>query len=108
MGYKPTDMTTEGLTKWIQRLILTGQIHQFYISRPWRKVSGGVRREQNNECQMCKLSGRYSQADVVHHVKELRRYPHLALTESNLMCLCSSCHWDVHHPHNKAVTDERW
>lgn len=96
------------LEKWIQHLIITNQVHRFYISKPWKHMAKEVKESQNNECQKCKEKGRYGNADVVHHKKELRKFPRLALTKSNLICLCNSCHWAIHHPENEPVIPERW
>ena len=45
---------------------------------------------------MCRDKGKYRKADCVHHVKEVKEYPELALTFDNLMSLCNTCHNEVH------------
>ncbi len=35
-------------------------------------------------------------ADMVHHIKELKDHPELALEPSNLVSLCFSCHEKYH------------
>jgi hypothetical protein len=49
----------------------------------------------------------------VHHLKHLRQYPELALTDDNLISVCGWCHENIYHPEkhkkkNKDVTVERW
>jgi len=100
-------MTQDETEKWVRGLIATGRVHLFYTSRPWRHTADEARARQHNECQACKEQGRYSPAEVVHHVKELRRYPRLALAQSNLVCLCAACHWEAHHSRRQA-NEERW
>lgn len=46
----------------------------------------------NNECQRCMRAGRYTPADMVHHKKEVRQHPELALELDNTECLCNPCH----------------
>lgn len=51
----------------------------------------------------------------VHHIKELRDYPNLALEDDNLIGLCTQCH-NLRHDRNpkrfvrkkKLVSEERW
>lgn len=100
-------MSPDELERWIRLLIARGRVHDFYISTAWVHTRDEMFLEHHRECQMCKAKGRYKRADVVHHIKPLRRYPRLALTKTNLMCLCDSCHWDVHHS-RRETTVERW
>ncbi len=54
-------------------------------------------------------------AEEVHHIKELREYPNLALDDHNLISLCIQCH-NIRHGRKpkrfvrkkKLVTEERW
>lgn len=48
------------------------------------------------QCVECKKYGRLRPAAVVHHIKELEDYPELALSDSNLVSLCLSCHNKQH------------
>ena len=104
-------MNQEELIKWITSLKDT---HEFYKSRVWRKKRRDILRRDNNECQMCKKAGTYSDAVVVHHIKHLKDYPGLALTDSNLISLCADCHNTVHPEKQKRwkkkepLNEERW
>ncbi|NFF80427.1 HNH endonuclease [Clostridium botulinum] len=103
------------LIKWITKLFNEHNIHAFYVSTAWKKLREQVLREQNYECQICKSKGKYSRASTVHHIKHLKEYPSLALTKSNLMCVCNSCH-NILHPEKmkfkfkkkKQLNEEQW
>lgn len=104
-------MNKEELIKWIHSL---DDIHKFYKSGVWRKKRREILKRDNEECQMCKKAGKYSEAVVVHHVKHLKDYTWLALTDSNLISLCSECHNIVHPEKQKKwkkkeqLNEERW
>lgn len=69
---------------------------KFYKSREWRELRQVALLRDNNECQMHKAKGKYQRAQCVHHIKEVKPYPHLALTLANLTSLCNNCHNEVH------------
>ena len=103
-------MNTTQLVQWINTLIRYHNIKAFYNSALWENLRQEVLEEQHYECQMCKAKGSYSPAEAVHHIKFLKQHPELALTKSNLMCLCKECHYEVHHKaENKPqLNEERW
>jgi len=104
--YSPSE-----LNNWIKELISTDNIHAFYITKAWIHLRRETLKEQHNECQECKKKGLHELASTVHHIKTVRKYPWLALTKSNLLCLCDKCHYEIHHPaSNKKCKwdDERW
>lgn len=112
---RQTKYPTEGpeLVKWIQSMHTWEQIQVFYNCTAWKKLKAQVLKEQHYECQRCKEKGIYSPAECVHHIKYLRNYPHLALTKSNLICLCNECHYKEHHKGEKSgnfnpETGQRW
>lgn len=89
----------------IQNLIRENKIHDFYNDWDWRKLSHEVIKENRNECYICKQSGKYRRAVLVHHVRHLKQYPELAYSrtykENNkehiqLMPLCHECHERLH------------
>ena len=117
-------MTPEFL-RWLCGLIEAGDVHPFYVSSEWRRISQEVKQMDHNECVICKARGRYRRADLVHHVNHLRRAPSLALDiwftdaqgqqQRNLVSVCRDCHETVCHPERmrKAafrppLTAERW
>lgn len=104
------------------------RVHDFYISRAWRNKRAQILAADRYECQICKQNGKYSRAEVVHHVKHLRHRPDLALCDTytddcgqqhrQLVSVCKDCHETVCHPerlqqnrpqHPKGCDrDERW
>ncbi|MBU1087984.1 MAG: HNH endonuclease [Candidatus Omnitrophica bacterium] len=57
----------------------------------WRKLSKRKLRI-NSLCEECLNMKRYIKAVLVHHIKDVKRYPELRLVWENLMSLCISCH----------------
>ncbi|EDS77321.1 Gp54 protein [Clostridium botulinum C str. Eklund] len=106
-------MTTTELVNWIRKLIQHNNIKAFYNSSQWLSKRAEALERDNNECQKCKAKGLYTEANCVHHKEHVRKRPDLALTLSNLISLCNSCH-DEEHPEKlrrKAkpqLNEERW
>lgn len=73
----------------------------FYNSQPWKSTSANVRVRDHHMCQLCLINKQFKTVDVVHHIKELRNYPRLALVKSNLISLCAGCHRHVHVEYDK-------
>jgi 5-methylcytosine-specific restriction enzyme A len=103
----------------IIKLIQSDNLITFYMSKDWKALRKEALIRDNNECQLCKAKGKYRKADCVHHMKEVKPHPELALTLDNLQCLCNSCHNEVHGRDNiwelnkpkgkpKFVNEERW
>lgn len=107
-------MDKKELTEWIIKLFNDDNIHAFYVSGAWKKLRKETLEEQNNECQMCKARGKYKRATTVHHIKHVKEFPWLALTKSNLMCVCNECHNILHpekakyKPKKQQINEERW
>lgn len=90
----------------IKKLIEDNRLDIFYNSKYWRRFSKEVKREQNNECQICKSKGRYSPAKILHHVKHLKDRPDLAYSryyidengvkQRQLLAVCFKCHEEEH------------
>lgn len=87
------------------------QCNAFYWSRKWKHKRDEIFRRDHYECQMCvqrikqaakdgtQLHGydaRIHRAVCVHHIKELKDHPELALDNDNLISLCHKCHDRVH------------
>ena len=108
MPKKAKERTQEETTLWIYDLIQANDLHAFYISTAWLRLRAEVLREQHHECQICKAKGRYAQADTVHHIKTVRKYPWLALVKGNLIAVCDTCHYEIHHGGERKWGDERW
>lgn len=112
---------------WLLGLILSGDIHPFYVTPEWRKLSRDVLRDDHWDCQICKASGKRVPAVLVHHVKHVKKFPDLALSryyadenghrKRNLISVCRGCHETVCHPERMRkqtsgpagfVSAERW
>lgn len=108
----------------IKRLAKENKMYKFYTSRSWQRIANQVRKEQHNECQICKANGRYTKANVVHHVNHIRKRPDLAYSKTytdadgtdkpQLICLCHNCHEIIHDRnhskknHKGFFTSEKW
>lgn len=120
-------MDKRELVKWIEQLIELNQLDRFYHSKYFRKVKREVLRELHYECVMCKAKGKLTiikedrkRSGVLHHVKEVRQYPELALSkyyiddegnkQRNLIPLCDPHHEEVHDRYctKEPLNIERW
>lgn len=106
---------------WVLGMIARdGDAHEFYVSPQWRAKRREVLRDQHGECWACKrksppvLTTAKDATLTVHHLLELRQRPDLALSaftpdgKPNLVVLCESCHWDMHHNRRPPLEPERW
>jgi 5-methylcytosine-specific restriction endonuclease McrA len=117
----PTDIP---LRKWIRELIRDGRVGQFYLTEDWKELRQEVLWDYQYECQECLKKGRYTRADCVHHVNEVRHRPDLAMSRTyfdkegnvqpNLVPLCNTCHNVVHdklggwQKKDKFTNEEKW
>ena len=117
----PTDIS---LASYIRKLIAEDRIVEFYQSDDWKELRAEVLEDYHNECQECLKLGRYTQADCVHHVNEVRNRPDLALSKTytdsegqqhrQLVPLCNTCHNIVHDKlgnwqrKDKFTNEEKW
>lgn len=117
----PTDIS---LATYIRRLIRKNRIEEFYQTQDWKELREEVLDELHNECQECLKQGRYTTADCVHHVNEVKVRPDLALSkyytdkegklQRQLVPLCNKCHNIVHDKlgewqrKDKFQNKERW
>ena len=110
---------TEEFYRWLVKLIREDNLKKFYDCSKWRKLRQKAMKRDNYECQMCKQQGKYHKVNNVHHIKEVKDRPDLALTIDNLICLCIDHHNEVHERYvdgqNKKIKDfknfdssERW
>jgi 5-methylcytosine-specific restriction protein A len=63
----------------------------FYKSPVWRKLRA-LKLSMNPLCEDCSLRGRTTPAAHVHHVRDRKQHPALALDIENLQALCVGCH----------------
>lgn len=117
----------ELLKDYINKLIINDRLYQFYKSEEWIYLKDNVLHANHNECVHCRERHIITQADVVHHVNEVRKVPELALSFFyidrqgrrciNLIPLCNACHEKVHDKlkevheqkkQEKFMNEERW
>lgn len=112
------------LSKYIRQLISRDQIAKFYLSDDWKELREDVLETFHYECQECIKKGRYTKADCVHHINEVRQRPDLALSryyiddkgqqQYNLVPLCNTCHNLIHDKlgnwqrKDRFTNEERW
>lgn len=86
-------MTTEEII----RLIHADNLIKFYSCGKWKKLRLKALKRDNFECRMCKDEGKVTTDNLlVHHVKEVRDRPDLALVLDNLMSVCFKHHEEIH------------
>lgn len=110
---------------WILDMIArNGDCSEFYNSPHWKRKRRQIRKEQHGKCwchrnpaEFPHLAGRKPMlvdGDTVHHMHELRQRPDLCLSDKdedgkqNLVLICSSCHWWLHHDPSPLDIPERW
>ncbi|MEJ7636478.1 MAG: HNH endonuclease [Singulisphaera sp.] len=71
------------------------EANRFYRSAAWRGLRDAYLR-LHPLCQDCDAAGRASLAVLVHHAKDRRTHPALALDWDNLRSLCKACHNGAH------------
>jgi 5-methylcytosine-specific restriction enzyme A len=80
---------------------------RFYKSKAWEKCRETIMERDNYLCQKCLKRKKITPADMVHHIKELKDYPELALNEDNLISLCNPCHNEEHPDKGKKKPKKR-
>lgn len=71
-------------------------IKGFYRTYAWKKKRMQILARDRGACQECRKNGRYSMAEVVHHIKHLQDAPELAMSDDNLESVCKECHEKLH------------
>ena len=112
------------LATYIRQLIKIDKLARFYLTEDWKELKQRVLEFFHYECQECLKKGKYTRADCVHHINEVRKRPDLALSrfytdehgeqQYNLVPLCNSCHNLIHDKlgewqrRDKFTNMERW
>lgn len=83
----------------------------FYKSRAWQDCRNAYMKSVGGLCEDCLAEGRYTPAEIVHHIVELTpdniRDPRIALSWSNLRAVCRECHAKEHGARDRRyVVDE--
>lgn len=106
-------MLTAERLQWLRKLIAEDKVIRFYQWSAWRKLRQQALQRDHYECQQCKRRGKYSKAENVHHIKEVKLCPELAMTLDNLESICIKCHNMEHKRLEKSnqprfTNEERW
>lgn len=114
-------MEGKELEQWITQLIKEDKLYKFYKSKKWKQKKEKILREFHNECAWCRKKGKISEAETVHHIQFVKKYPSLALSEfytyqgeqhRNLVPLCHDCHDMAHgrmkYQKREQFNEERW
>ena len=108
------------LVQWLQGLIQSNNLHEFYTSSAWLKLRAEVLAEHKIECQDARQEVSI-QANHVHHVQYVKKHAQWAFSRTysfegkeykNLIPLCHDCHEKRHgyrqKEKKKPLTEERW
>lgn len=108
---------TDDFLDWLKELITNNQLEKFYHCKEWLEAAEQVKKIDHYECQECKRKGKLTTESTlnkkgnpiqmsVHHHKELKQFPELALSiyytdtdgseRRNLEYVCESCHNKIH------------
>ena len=82
--------------EWLLSLIREDRLVKFYQCPEWRKLRLRALRRDNYECVKCRAEGKYHKAENVHHIKEVKLRPELALDFNNIECICIRHHNEEH------------
>lgn len=82
----------------------------FYKSSQWVRKRERILRRDSYLCRECKRYGKTTQANTVHHIYPLGKYPEYRLATWNLLSVCLSCHGEFHDRVTDELTDKglRW
>ena len=100
--------------EWVRKITATSYRgwKAFYHTTQWKHKRKMILKRDHNACRRCRETGRYKPAVTVHHIRHLRDVPELALTDSNLISLCTECHEAMHPEKHKRksgyMNQERW
>ncbi|MFY0521175.1 HNH endonuclease signature motif containing protein [Lysinibacillus sp. UGB7] len=86
------------------------EIVKFYQSAAWKKARKLALIRDNYLCQGCLSKKRFTSAEMVHHIVEVKDDINLRLELSNLESLCNGCHNKRHNRsehRGKKITKKR-
>lgn len=72
----------------------------FYNSKAWKRVRYQALVRDNHLCVHCYAQERFTPAEMVDHIIEVKDNPNLKLSLENLQSLCNPCH-------NRKTSSER-
>ena len=83
------------------------QAASVYRSKAWKSARAAAIARDNGLCLACLHGERIQFHDLVHHIIEVREDVTKAYEVGNLVCLCSSCHAEVHARYEKSGDAEQ-
>lgn len=112
-----TPVTTQPHTSHINERAFDMSIYRRKYTRlmsceRWRQLRASILRE-HPLCEECEKHGRFSTAEVVHHIIPLEsisdpsRLEAMCYEPSNLMALCRKCHTEIHKAMGKNSRKEK-
>ena len=73
---------------------------KLYKSKTWQKCRQGYIKSVGGLCERCLEHGRYTPAEIVHHVVHIDASnindPTVTLNWNNLQAVCRDCHKELH------------
>lgn len=73
---------------------------EFYSSITWQKCRNAYMEKVGGLCEECLKEGRYTPAEIVHHIEPLNanniNNPAVSLNFENLYAVCRLCHAKLH------------
>lgn len=72
------------------------KVNSFYRSTKWQKARAVALARDNGLCQRCLKQSRVRQAQMVHHIVEVKDDWELRYNLDNLESLCHECHNRLH------------
>ena len=95
---KEKKYTEDNIQDYLREWITTGNVGKFYGTALWKAKRDEIMRRDGCMCQLCRMQGVQTPAEVVHHIEHLDRVENipLALDNNNLLSLCKFCHKVVH------------
>lgn len=75
-------------------------LRAFYVSVAWRRLAYRIKLERGAVCECCGARAEDGARIVTDHIRPVRFYWHLRLTETNVQNLCDDCNigkgsWDT-------------
>ena len=77
-----------------------------YYSKRWHRLRERILKRDNYQCQWNKRYGRLIQANTVHHIFPVEKYPQYEYCEWNLISLSKEAHNIMHDRDSHELTDE--
>lgn len=77
-----------------------------YKSRRWRKLRERILKRDGYMCQESKRYGKMTEANTVHHIFPVSRFPEYQWSEWNLISLSTAAHNRMHIRDTDELTDE--